>query len=152
MSDIDGALRDYLRVVHIVLWGHNEREEIMKAAIIPGFAALRIKVNPNCEVTQGTCGSIEPGLYAPWPEAKKKGVVELEIEGETLRALLCEISKVYRQANVDFEPICPITNEVGFDFDVLINEKNYFTLAHGLDTKLKDGDEVKVKRDVIGHC
>lgn len=124
----------------------------MKVAIIPGFAGLRIKVNPNEEVTQETRGSVEPGLYAPWPEARENGFVELDVEGDTLRELLTKISERYSQANVDFQPICPITHDVGFDYDVFVNGKNYVTLAHGLNTRLRDGDDVKVKSDEMGHC
>ena len=130
----------------------GEPEIIMKVAIIPDFAALKIKVNPNSEAIQGIRGSFEPGLYAPWPEAREKGVIELAIEGETLRALLTTISEIYSQANVDFQPICPITNDIGSDYDILVNGKNYITLPQGLNTKLKDGDEVRVKGDETGHC
>jgi hypothetical protein len=45
------------------------REVITKVAMSPGFAALRIKVNPNNGMALGSYGSTEPGLYAPWPEA-----------------------------------------------------------------------------------
>ena len=136
----------------MTLQGRTRSEVAMKVAIIPGIAALRIKITPNGDGTEGTNVSIEPGLYAPWPEARKKRVVEFEVEGETLRALLTTISDRYRQAHVDFEPICPLTNDVGLDYDVFVNGKNYITSPYGLDRKLKDGDEVKVKRDVIGHC
>jgi molybdopterin converting factor small subunit len=120
--------------------------------IIPGFAALRIKVNPDHEATHGISGSIEPGLYTPWPDARGKGVVELEIEGGTLRELLATISVRYRQVNIDFQPLCPITNDVGLDYDVFVNGKNFITLPQGLNTKLQDGDDVQVKSEVIGHC
>jgi len=124
----------------------------MRVAIIPHSTELKILVNPNGEVTPEACTSIVPGLYAPWPEARKKGVIEIEVEGETSRALLTELSRRYKQVDVDFEPICPITNDLKFDYDVFINGKNYVVLPHGLDAKLKDGDEVKVKEDSIGHC
>lgn len=124
----------------------------MRIAITPGFAALRIKVNPDHEVTHGISGSIEPGLYAPWPDARENGVIELEIEGETLRELLATISARYRQVNIDFQPLCPITNDVGFDYDIFVNGKNYITLPQGINTKLQDGDDVQVKSDELGHC
>jgi molybdopterin converting factor small subunit len=124
----------------------------MKVAIIPDFAALKIRVNPDSKAMQGARGSFEPGLYVPWPEAREKGMIELAIEGETLRVLLAAISEIYRQANVDFQPICHITNDIGSEYDVSVNGKNYILLPQGLNTKLKDGDEVRVKGDETGHC
>jgi molybdopterin converting factor small subunit len=118
----------------------------MKAAIMPGFSELIIKVNPLAEVTrEGLLTIIMPWLYAPWPEAREKGVIEMEVQGETLRELLTTISDRYKEADVDVELINPRTNDLDFDYDVLINGKDYVTLPHGLDTKLKDADEVKVK-------
>ena len=118
----------------------------MKAVIMPGFSELIIVVNPTQEVTrEGMLSIVMPWLYAPWPHAREKGIIETEIDGDTLRALLAELSVRYKQANVDFQPINPTTNDLDFDYDVLVNGKNYITLAHGLDTKLKDGDEVKLK-------
>ena len=113
---------------------------------MPGFSELIIKVNPLAEVTrEGLLSIIMPWLYAPWPEAREKGVIEMEVQGETLRALLTTLSDRYKQADVDVELINPRTNDLDVDYDVLINGKNYVTLPQGLDTKLKAGDEVKVK-------
>ena len=118
----------------------------MKTAICPGFSELIITINPAREVTrEGLPSIIMPWLYAPWPDAQRKGVVEIEIEGETLRALLSEISYQYRQVNVDFEPINSRTNDLDFDYDAFVNDQHYVALPYGLDAKLKDGDEVKVK-------
>lgn len=118
----------------------------MKAAIMPGFSELIVMINPAEKVTREGLLTINmPWLYAPWPDAREKGVIELEVEGETLRALLAKLAEVYRQAGVDFEPINPRTNDMDEDYDVLINGKNYVTLSHAINTKLKDGDEVKVK-------
>ena len=118
----------------------------MKTAIMPGFSELRIIVNPTKEVTrEGLLSIIMPWLYAPWPEARERGIVEMELEGETLRALLTKISEQYKQADVDFEPINAGTDDLDFDFDVLVNDKNYVTLPHGLNTELRNGDEVKLK-------
>ena len=118
----------------------------MKAVIMPGFSELIIMINPAKEVTrQGLLTIVMPWLYAPWPDAQEKGVIQIEVEGETLRALLAELSDRYKQANVDFEPINPKTNDLDFDYDVVVNGKNYVTLAGGLDAKLRDGDEVKLK-------
>ena len=91
-------------------------------------------------------------LFAPWPDASEKGVIETEIEGETLRALLTEIGNRYKQARVDFEPICPRTNDLKLDFNVFVNGKDFILLPHGIDAKLRDGDELEVAEDTIGHC
>ena len=86
-----------------------------------------------------------PWLYAPWPQAREKGIIEIEIAGDTLRALLAELSGQYQQADIDFQPINPTTNDLDFDYDVSVNGKNYVALAGGLDAKLKDNDSVRVK-------
>lgn len=118
----------------------------MRVAIIPSCTELIIIVNPAGELTRGSCRSIIPGLYAPWPdEAQQKGVIEVEVKGDTLKALLTKLQELYKQVNVDFEPINPMTNDLDFDYDVFVNGKNYVTLPHGLDAKLRDSDEVKVK-------
>jgi molybdopterin converting factor small subunit len=118
----------------------------MRAVIMPGFSELIIVVNPTHEVTrEGMLSLVMPWLYAPWPEAKEKGIIEMEIAGDTLRALLVELSARYKEANVDFQPINSTTNDLDFDFDVLVNGKNYVALAGGLDAKLKEDDAVKVK-------
>lgn len=118
----------------------------MNVSIMPGFSELIVRINPAEKVTrEGLLNIIMPWLYAPWPDAREKGVVELNVEGETTRALLTTLAEVYRQADVDFAPINPKTNELDEDYDVLVNDKNYVTIPHGLDAKLRDGDEVKVK-------
>jgi molybdopterin converting factor small subunit len=118
----------------------------MNVSIMPGFSELIVRINPAEKVTrEGLLNIIMPWLYAPWPEARGKGVVELEVEGETTRALLTTLAEVYKQADVDFAPINPKTNDLDEDYDVLVNDKNYVTIPHGLDAKLRDGDEVKVK-------
>ena len=118
----------------------------MKAVIMPGFSELIIIVNPTQEVTrEGLLSIVMPWLYAPWPGAQERGIIEMAVEGDTLRALLTELSDRYKQANVDFEPINPTTNDLDFDYDVFVNDKNYTTLPHSLDAKLRDGDKVKIK-------
>ncbi len=121
-------------------------EVAVKAVIMPGFSELIIIVNPTQEVTrEGMLSIVMPWLYAPWPQAREKGIIETEIDGDTLRALLVELSAQYKAANVDFQPINPKTNDLDFDYDVFINGENYVALADGLDAKLKDDDTVKVK-------
>jgi hypothetical protein len=118
----------------------------MKIVMMPGFSELMIVVNPTRKMTrEGMLSIVMPWLYAPWPEAKEKGVIETEIEGETLRELLTGLAARYRQANVDMELINPGSNDLDFDYDVLVNGQNYVALAGGLGVKLKADDTVKVR-------
>ena len=73
------------------------------------------------------------------------GLAEIEVEGDTIRALLTKLSEQYKQADVDFDPFNPRTNDLDADYDVLVNDKNYINIPGGLTAKLRDGDEVKVK-------
>jgi molybdopterin converting factor small subunit len=124
----------------------------MRVAIVPNFEQLKVVVNPDSKLTPEVGSSSLSTLYAPWPDARKTGFAEIDLEGDTLRALLAEIGTCYKQAGVDFEPICPITSNLKSDFDVFVNGKNYVLLTHGLEAKLKDGDEVKIQEDTLGHC
>jgi len=124
----------------------------MRVAVVPHFEQLRVLVNYDGQVTLGTSSSSLPAFYAPWPDAKEKGFAAIDVEGDTLRALLAEVGSRYKQAGVDFEPICPITRELKLDYDVFVNGKNSVLLNHGLEVKLKDGDEVKILADTLGHC
>jgi molybdopterin converting factor small subunit len=118
----------------------------VRVVILPGFSELIIVVNPTQEVTRkGMLSIVMPWLYAPWPNAKEKGIIEMDVNGDTLRALLVELTARYKEANVEFQPINPTTNDLDFDYDVLVNGKNYVALAKGLDAKLKDDDTVIVK-------
>jgi len=118
----------------------------MRVVIMPGFSELIIVANPTQEVTRkGMLSIVMPWLYAPWPNAKEKGIIEMDVNGDTLRALLVELTARYKEANVDFQPISPTTNDLDFDYDVLVNGKNYVTSADGLDAKLIDDDTVIVK-------
>ncbi len=124
----------------------------MRIAIVPHFEQLRVLVNYDGQLAPGSSVSSLPGLFAPWPDAREQGFAEIEVEGDTLRALLAEVGSCYKQAGVDFEPICPITSDIKLDYDVFVNGQNYVLLNHGLESKLKDGDEVKIQSDTIGHC
>jgi hypothetical protein len=73
----------------------------MKIVMMPGFSELMIVVNPTREVTrEGMLSIVMPWLYAPWPEAKEKGVIETEIEGETLRELLTGLAATGRPMSI----------------------------------------------------
>ncbi len=118
----------------------------MKVVIIPGLVELRIRVNPTKKVTrEGLPYIVMPWMFAPWPEAKNNGIIEIEIKGMTLRALLSELSDIYKKAGVDFEPINSKTNDVDFDYEILMNGKKYVALAQGLDTKLRKDDQLVIK-------
>ncbi|MGD9117344.1 MAG: hypothetical protein PVJ08_01215 [Dehalococcoidia bacterium] len=118
----------------------------MKAVIMPGFSELEIIVDPSREVVREEDFSlIMPWFYAPWPGSQEKGIIEMTFPGDSLRALLTELSKRYREANVDFELINPGANDLDIDYDVLVNGQNYVALAGGLDVKLKADDTVKIK-------
>ena len=118
----------------------------MKVVIFPGLVEMKIKVNPTKKVTrEGLPYIVMPWMFAPWPEAKDKGVIEVEIEGADLRALLNELSVFYKKAGVDFEPINSKTNDVDFDYEILVSGKKYVGLPQGLETKLRKGNEVVIK-------
>jgi hypothetical protein len=118
----------------------------MQIFIYPGFAELIVVVNPPADFQLKEPPTvIMPSLYAPWLDAREKGSVQLTIKGETLRDLLVDITEQFQKANTDFKPIDPKTNDIDFDYDVLVNGKNYVSLPLGLDAKLKDLDEVRIK-------
>jgi molybdopterin converting factor small subunit len=127
----------------------TELERNMKIAIVPHFEQLKILVNDD-----GLAASANPvlalhALFAPWPDSREQGFAELEVEGDTLRAILAEVGSRYKQAGVDFEPISPITKDIKPDYDVFVNGQNYVLLDNGLEAKLKGGDEVKVLSDTM---
>ena len=69
----------------------------MKVVIMPGYSELIIKVNPTDEITrEGLLELIMPWLYAPWPESKKTGIINLDVPGKTLKDLLIEIMTLPR--------------------------------------------------------
>ena len=59
--------------------------------------------------------------------------------------LLTGLSKQYREARVDFEPVNPKTKDIDFDYDIFLNGQNFVGLADGLDTPMKAGDEIVIK-------
>ena len=122
----------------------------MRVVIIPSLTELRIKVNPTKkEDREGLPNILMPWVFAPWPEAKNEGVIEAHIEGPTLRALLNELSVLYKKAGVDFEPINSKTNDVDFDYEILVNGKTHVDLPQELETTLGDGNEVVVKMNML---
>jgi hypothetical protein len=124
----------------------------MKVAIVPRFEYLRVIVDSHGKMNPERTSSVISTMYAPWPDAQDKGFAEVNIEGNTLRALLTGIGIRYKQTNVDLEPICPITNDVKPDYDIFVNGQNFVLLSQGLETRLGDGDEIKILTDTVGHC
>ncbi len=117
----------------------------MKVAIIPGLTDLKIRIGPRGKARRVQPHIVMPWVWAPWPDAQKTGLIETEVEGNTLRALLLALSKRYKEAKIDFEPVNPKTQDLGFDYDVFMNGQNYVGLPRVLDTTLKSGDEVLIK-------
>jgi molybdopterin converting factor small subunit len=118
----------------------------MKVVILPGFSELIIKIDPLKKITRdGLIFSGMPWLFAPWPEAKSTGIIEIDVAGNTLKDLLKTLALHYQKAGVDFEPIKADTNDVDYDYNILVNGKNYAYLPQKLETKLKSDDEVKIK-------
>ena len=124
----------------------------MKAMVILHPAKLKIIINPEGK-PENSAGSVYlPGLYQPWPEARGQGFAEINVVGDTLRALLVEISSRYERTGIGYDLISPDNNDVKLDFNVLVNDKNYFLIPDGIDNKLKDGDVVKITENIIGLC
>ena len=123
----------------------------MKVIIIPGPTDLKAVVDPeNKGDYKG--GLLIPGIYDDWPEAKEDGFTEIDVNGDTLRSLLVEISSRLNRNGIDQGPMCHITNDVKQAFEILINDKNYVLTPDGIETKLQRNDEVTIVEDVIGFC
>jgi hypothetical protein len=151
-SGTRSSLRSMLRGFTDVLEPNEEgiRVSAMRVVIIPSLMELRIKVNPTKKATrEGLPHIVMPWMFAPWPEAKNKGVIETNIENPTLRGLLIELSCFYKKAGVDFEPINSKTNDVDFDYEILVNGNKYVGLPLALETKLENGNEVVVKMNML---
>jgi hypothetical protein len=128
------------------------QEWSMKVVIIPGPTDLKAVVDPEEDMKKKVGSLLIPGMYDDWPEARESGFTEIDINGDTLRALLVEISNRLNRGGVDQGPMCFDTNDVKQSFEILVNEKNYVLISHGLDTRLQCGDEVTILEDVIGFC
>jgi molybdopterin converting factor small subunit len=108
-------------------------------------------IDPGDDVNY-KAGLLIPGIYDDWPEAREDGFTEININDNTLRALLIEISNRLNRNGVDQGPMCSRTNDVKQSFEILVNEKNYVLTSHGLETRLQSGDEITILEDVIGFC
>jgi len=118
----------------------------MNLAIQPSYLEWLITVNPEGDVTPHEVpGTVMPWMYAPWPDAALKGIVNIESTGDTLRELLETLSLQYRHAGVDCYPIDRKTGRLNPDYDVFINNTHVLDLPASLDTRLNDGDVVKVR-------
>ena len=76
-----------------------------------------------------------------WEIFGQKGKVELEIQSPTLRSVLEELSN---RSQGRVELIDPRTGDVEIDCFLFINGSIHYSLPRGLDTELKNGDEVKI--------
>ena len=72
------------------------------------------------------------------------GQPELEIENPTLRKILLELSN-----RTKFSIFNPVSNEIHGEFKVYLNGVEYEDPSHGIDTELKEGDEVEVTLVVL---
>jgi molybdopterin converting factor small subunit len=71
----------------------------------------------------------------------QKGKAELEIQAATVRGLLEELSD---RSQGRVELIDHRTGDVDIDCFLSINGSLHYSLPRGLDTELKNGDEVKI--------
>ena len=71
----------------------------------------------------------------------QKGKAELEIQTATLKGVLQELSN---RSQGRVELIDPRTEDVDIDCFLFINGSLHYSLPRGLDTELKNGDEVKI--------
>jgi len=71
-----------------------------------------------------------------------QSLTKFETQSTTLGALLKELSNNYQLSKVQFFD-CERC-ELYPDCDVKVNGQSYSSLANGLDTRLKDGDEVEI--------
>jgi len=76
-----------------------------------------------------------------WEIFGQEGKAELEIQTATLRNLLQELSNKF-QGRVEL--IDPRTGDVDIDCFLFINGSIHYSLPRGLDTELKNGDEVEI--------
>ena len=67
--------------------------------------------------------------------------VDLEAEPATLKALLQKLTQI---SGGRIELIDPESEEPDGDYTILVNGRELYTLPQGLETKLKDGDEVEI--------
>lgn len=78
--------------------------------------------------------------------AKHRGKAELEIQGTTLRDLLEELSN---KAQWELKLIDARTGNVANPFRVSVNDSWSYSLPQGLDTELRDGDEIEITAMVV---
>ena len=79
----------------------------------------------------------------------ERGVLELSLEGATLRELLDRLSQDYGDSfyRLLFDPK---TGQLRPENPILVNGKHYRNLTDSLDTKLQEGDHVAIFPPVAG--
>ena len=79
----------------------------------------------------------------------KLGVTEIEISGDTLRGLFDVLPNILGEEFTDL--ICYSTTEtVRRDIRILLNGRHIVHLPKGLETELKEGDEVALFPPIAG--
>ena len=72
------------------------------------------------------------------------GKLELELEQPTLKQILFELSK-----RIKFAILNPVTDELQGDFKIYLNGIEYENLTDGINTELKEEDEVEVTMVIL---
>lgn len=72
------------------------------------------------------------------------GELELELEQPTLKQILFELSK-----RIKFAILNPATDELQGDFKIYLNGIEYENLTDGINTELKEEDEVEVTMVIL---
>jgi MoaD family protein len=78
-----------------------------------------------------------------------KSSIDIELEEATLRSLMGELGE---QLGEDFRQMIydPETGQLNRHIALMINGRHYTHLRNGLDTRLKDGDEVAIFPPIAG--
>ena len=77
----------------------------------------------------------------------ESGVTEMEIQGDTLLALLLALNEKYSSIMGKF--VNPETERV-VNYDVFINRNYYECALNGVHVELKEGDDIDVHLPMIG--
>jgi len=72
------------------------------------------------------------------------GQPEFEIENPTIKKILLELSK-----KTQFSIFNPVNKEIHGEFKVYLNGIEHDGLTNGIDTELKEGDEVEITMVVL---
>ena len=110
---------------------------MMKVAVTIGNLEITIKVEPSTKTNKVA-------------EPKDN---ELEIQGDTLRDVLTELVDGYQDKHNLRDILGPFINpqsKAEPAYAILVNGRHYQFLPEGIDTKLKEGDEVFIISIMFG--